>query len=303
MQNYWIALVGILVCIIALERATNYFVDNLGIISRYFHIPGATMGASVAAIGSSAPEFGTSLFSVLEAHPDIGLGTIIGSAIFNITVIIGIVVGFGVNKLDKSIFWRDGLFYLLTVGVVTLGVLDNHVTRFEAIAWSLLFMVYLAWLMKSLDSNAEPHRNLNIRKSIVYVVFTLVAIGITAYFLVRFTVGFTSEMGISEAMFSLIVVAIGTSIPDLFTSAQAARKGWSSLAISNAIGSNTFDMLICLGIPLSFREITPIHNEIGIAIPYLLISLVLVLILLRFADRKASLICMTLYLLFLLVLV
>ena len=122
--------------------------------------------------------------------------------------------------------------------------------------------------------------------------------------LIRSTIAITDELGISGALFGLIIIAIGTSVPDLFTSIQAARKGMGSLAISNAIGSNIFDICAALGIPLSFIAMTEIHEDITISVPYLIGTLVLTLLLIKvrkYLSRKEGAILISTYALFVIV--
>lgn len=281
----WVNLLAIIACFVIFERASNYLVEGLGVISRKFIISEAVLGASIAAIGSSAPEFGSSAFSVIEGHPTIGLGTIIGSAIFNITVIVGAVALFGKYKLSKRVFYRDGLFYLLAVIITVIFVADDNISRIEAIIWTLTFLGYLVWLVydarRGKPVPKERVRMLSTRRAAAYVIGGLIFIALGAWLLVHSVISLATEAGISEALLSLIVVAVGTSVPDLITSIQAARKGMSSLAVSNALGSNIFDILACLGIPLSFRATTSVQDVAGISIIYLLVSLLLALLVIR----------------------
>ncbi|KXB08116.1 hypothetical protein AKJ58_00860 [candidate division MSBL1 archaeon SCGC-AAA385D11] len=282
----WDSLLIIAVCFLIFERASNYLVEGLGAISHKFKISEAVMGASIAAIGSSAPEFGSSAFSVIEGHPTIGLGTIIGSAIFNVTVIVGAGAFFGKYAIERRVFYRDGLFYLFTVLIAIAFVWDGSLARFEATLWALVFFGYLAWLIFDARRGKPVPRtslaNLSPRRAFIYVIIGLLAIIIAARYLVIQVADISSSLGISEATFSLVIVAIGTSIPDLFTSVQGARMGMGSLAVSNALGSNIFDILACLGIPFSFsRKPTPIEGPLSISFVALLASVVLVLAVLR----------------------
>ena len=90
--------------------------------------------------------------------------------------------------------------------------------------------------------------------------------------MVRSTVHITNTIVLSESLFSVIIIAIATSIPDLFVSVQASLKGMGGLAVSNAVGSNIFDILAGIGLPFSFVAVTPIHGNIGLSAFYLLLS-------------------------------
>lgn len=301
----WFSILIVLVCFLVFERGSNYLVEGLGALSNRLSISEAVMGASIAAMGSSMPEFSSSFFSVMEGHPPVGLGTIIGSAIFNITMIIGGAGLLGKCIIEKRVFYRDGLFYLFTVIVAIIGVWDGVLNRFEAIIWTAIFIFYMVWLIfdakKGKPVPYESLKQLSLRRSVTYVVLSLIAIAIAARYLVIHIVAISSELHISEAIISLVVVAAGTSIPDLFTSLQAARKGMGSLAVSNAIGSNIFDILACLGIPLSLRASTTVNIALKSSIIALLVSVIVALILLRFRwsiTKKEAIILLAIYALY-----
>lgn len=281
----WFSVFIVFLCFVVFERASNYLVEGLGSLSQHFDISEAVLGASLAAMGSSAPEFGSSLFSVIENHPTIGIGTIVGSAIFNVTVIIGGAAIFGKYAVQKRVFYRDGLFYFFTVIIAILSIIDGFLSRTEAILWSLTFFGYIGWLVYDARSGEpvpkEMFECLSLRRATVCIILSLLAIGLAARYLVIHVAMISSEFGISEAIISLVVVAIGTSIPDFFTSVQAARKGMGALAVSNALGSNIFDILAAIGIPFSFRNLTEIETTVDSSLVVLFISVCLALVLLR----------------------
>ena len=285
MSALWISVAVILVSLAVLERGADYLVEGLGSLSDRFGISEAVVGASIAAIGSSMPEFGSAVFSVVENEPTIGFGTIVGSAIFNITVIIGGSALFGKVMIDRKVVYRDGLFYLFTVVVALVGIRDGRLTRTEAVAWAGLFGVYLVWLVYDARRGEpvpkESFEDLSTRLSVVYVIGGLAATAVAARYLVVHVEVLSVELGISTAMFSLVAVAAGTSVPDLFTSLQSARKGLGSLAVANAVGSNIFDILGGLGIPFAFRAVTSVDAALNLSALVLLGSVVLALLVVR----------------------
>lgn len=285
MAAIWVSVLIILASLAVLERAANYLVEGLGTLSNRFSISEAVIGASIAAVGSSMPELGTSVFSVIEGAPTIGFGTIIGSAIFNITVIVGGSALFGKFAIDRRVVYRDGLFYLFTVLVAIAGTWDGVLTRLEALVWAMLFVVYLGWLYYDASRGEPvPHEefdDLTVTMAVVYTVGGLVAVAVAARYLIIHVELVAMELGVSEAIFSLVVIAAGTSVPDLVTSLQAARYGMGSLAVANAIGSNIFDVLGALGIPFAFRASTAIESSLDLSILVLLVSVVATVALLR----------------------
>ena len=250
--------------------------SGLGSLAKRFNVPESVVGASVAAMVSSAPEMGTSIFSVVEGHPDIGIGTIIGSAIFNISLLIAL--SFWVRKcvLDEKVLKRDGAYYLFVVIVTIVTIMDGVLTQWEALTWFLLYVVYFIWLFRDAITGKfvpkEEFEYVPTKKAVFYTGIGIGGIALTADIMVRSTVHITNSLGISEALFSLIIIAIATSIPDLFVSVEAARNGMGSLAVSNAVGSNIFDILAGIGLPFSFVAATSVYGNIGLSAIYLLVS-------------------------------
>jgi len=274
----FLALAG---CFIAFFYLTNLFVSGLGSLAKRFNVPESVVGASVAAIVSSAPEMGASVFSVVEEHPDIGIGTIVGSAIFNITLLIAFSLWVRKCVLDEKVLKRDGAYYLFVVIVTIVTIMDGVLTRWEALTWFLLYVIYFIWLFKDAINGKfvpkEEFKYVPTKKAIFYTGIGIVGIALSAYIMVRSTIYVTSTLGLSESLFSLIIIAIATSIPDLFVSVQASLKGMGSLAVSNAVGSNIFDILAGIGLPFSFVAVTHIHGSIGLSAFYLLLSVLVFL--------------------------
>ncbi len=271
-----IAVLVLIGCFVAFFYLTRLFVSGLGSLAKRFNVPESVVGASVAAMVSSAPEMGTSIFSVVEGHPDIGIGTIIGSAIFNISLLIAL--SFWVRKcvLDEKVLKRDGAYYLFVVIVTIVTIMDGVLTQWEALTWFLLYVVYFIWLFRDAIRGKfvpkEEFEYVPTKKAVFYTGIGIGGIALTADIMVRSTVHITNSLGISEALFSLIIIAIATSIPDLFVSVEAARNGMGSLAVSNAVGSNIFDILAGIGLPFSFVAATSVYGNIGLSAIYLLVS-------------------------------
>jgi cation:H+ antiporter len=141
----------------------------------------------------------------------------------------------------------------------------------------LLYIVYFIWLFKDAIKGKfvpkEEFKYVSTRKAILYTGIGVVGIAVSADIMVKSTVYITDTFGLSQSLFSLIIIAIATSIPDLFVSVDASRKGMGSLAVSNALGSNIFDLLAGIGLPFSFVAVTSeIEGNIGLSALYLLIS-------------------------------
>ena len=124
--------------------------------------------------------------------------------------------------------------------------------------------------------------------------------------MVKSTVYITDALGLSQSLFSLVIIAIATSIPDLFVSVDASRKGMGSLAVSNALGSNIFDLLAGIGLPFCFIAVTPIQGNIELSAFYLLLSVFVFLSIIisrRSSGKKEAVVLAAVYISYLILLV
>jgi len=264
----------------------EFFVVSLDRVADRLDMPSDVAGASLMAMGSSAPELCIALVAVLigGAHGEVGIGTIVGSAVFNILVITGasaIIAGELVIR-DRSIE-RDSAFYLMSIGALLFVFWDGNIQIWEALLLLMVYVVYLVvlWQWRGKGEPEGESRKVpapvlksdNDRPSLIarfnqllvrivyvvardpakhYVWAMLVSIAIIAglsYALVEATVILSAAIGIPPVFVSLTLLAAGTSAPDLIASVGVARDGRGSMAVANAIGSNIFDILVGLSIP------------------------------------------------------
>lgn len=283
------------------------FIKSLDNIADYLKLTPSVAGATLMALGTSAPEISTTMFALFltGANPATGLGTVVGSAIFQILVVIGFAAIVKTSYLDWKPVLRDGTFYALTILILILVVADNTVSFAEASVlvgtYFLYLVVLFAWsryfkesdtpdpistVEKEFDpvENIKPKRgrpravrtvfdwlgkafspvnklvdrilallpdpNRNKTATLPIFVFSLVLIGIFSYFLVISAEALALGLGVPSAIVALTILAGGTSIPEMIGSAVVSREGRGDMAISNAVGSNIFDILMSLGLPL-----------------------------------------------------
>lgn len=283
---------GLLLTFYVLAKVCDqYFVQSLDVIAKKLKLSEDVAGATFMAIGSSAPEFFTAMFALLRVgSEDVGAGTIVGSAIFNILVIVGASAVVATAYLNWKPVVRDMGFYIVSILVLMLTFLDGRITAWEAGAYVAAYAVYIFVLarwkhwfphakietvlegisesvaMEEAATNRTPfgmllapiHLGLTLvfpdlkRRPDRYLrafVLSIVAIIVLSYVLVELAIGLSHALGVPEVIIALTVLAGGTSVPDLLSSIIVARQGRGDMAVSNAVGSNTFDILICLGLP------------------------------------------------------
>lgn len=260
----------------------EFFVPSLDEISKKLKLSSEAAGATLMAVGSSAPEFFTSLFAVFrtDGMADIGAGTIVGSAIFNILVIVGASALYRRAHLTWHVALRDIGFYILSILALLFAFYDGKVVLSEAFFFVALYVVYVSTAIKwknwftifepesEIDEigNAVTHNPMSRmlvsamriviphpdKKPKFYLItffFSIIFIAFLSHALVESAIGIAEILHISPAIVALTILAGGTSIPDLISSMLVARQGRGDMAISNAVGSNIFDILFALGFP------------------------------------------------------
>ncbi len=307
----WISVFAILISLIFIYYAGEYFASASSKVGDYLGLSKSAKGATLDAISSSMPELMISLFGLIVFHEfSIGVGTIIGSALFNILLIPAVCVFLApvVFKVSDEVVHRDGLFYNLTV-ILLLTVI------FFSKEWSVLVAIiflgtyllyifeifrhgsvsnYIGHLLEFFKQGPKPlKKRVKKRKSsklgfeIGIMLFTLLIIAVSSYFLVEHAISLSNLFGIPPIIISFTVIATATSFPDLVVSVSSAKKGDISDASSNVFGSNIFDILVGLGLPILIANLIKIPVIISvesIAIVFgLLTSTVVVLYL--FAEK------------------
>ena len=281
----------------------DYFIDALDRISQKLKLSPELAGTTFMAIASSAPELSVSLIALFRPgdHESIGMGTIVGSALFNLLFVIGASAFVAKKiKLKWQTVMRDTLFYFIIILLLIVGFWDGKIDLFESVTFVILYGIYIFlavyWRKILPDENffIKMHKKMVFgwRKTRIHLneleaaktkkkrkghsLFHWFEYGIDAVlglfyqsrekywwaFILStiFIVGLSWQivdsaiivadiLDIPEAIVALTVLAIGTSIPDFITSYIVAKDGRGSMAISNAVGSNIFDILFGLGLP------------------------------------------------------
>ncbi|MBU4375334.1 calcium/sodium antiporter [Patescibacteria group bacterium] len=286
----------------------EYFVESLDKIAKKLKMSSDAAGATLMAVGSSAPELFVAAIALLKPgdHAALGMGTIVGSALFNILVIVGAAAIVKKAVLSWQPVVRDMMFYSLSIIMLIVAFRDGQVDIKEAGMFIVLYLIYIIAVIKW--RKILPYKDVDVIKEIeekmkkskengwkkivqplnfvldklfpsaehYYSVFfiSIAVIAGLSWVLVESAVAISHILRIPEVIIALTVLAAGTSIPDMISSIIVAKQGRGCMAISNAIGSNIFDILICLGLPwlivLSFSG-----GTIGVSTENLLSSIIL----------------------------
>lgn len=223
-------------------------------IALKFNIPEFIIGATLIALGTSLPEMAASIAASLSNKPDIAIANVIGSNVLNITLVLATVfiIATKINP-SRDFFAKDSTWALVPVLVFILMIIDGVISRFDASLLLLLMGAYLIFLLQDAKNIPEEDlEDLDIGSfswvktiPILLAGFVLVIIG--AHFTIESASDIAKSFGISEWIIGIIMISLGTSLPELVVSISAAVRGKVDMAIGNIIGSNMANTTVVLG--------------------------------------------------------
>lgn len=244
MLNYILLLVGF----IALIKGADVFVESASSIAKKFGIPSIVVGLTIVAMGTSAPEFSVSVQSALAGMNDMSIANVVGSNIFNLLVVLG--ASSVINKLKINNYADVCIMFLIGL-VMVLCSIDGMLSVFDGMLLLTIFVFYIISLIfKAYKENQKEEVEEKERSLIITIVMGVIGLAAIVWggdLVVNSASIIAQQLGMSENLVGLTVVAIGTSLPELVTSLVATKKGELDIAIGNVIGSNIFNMLLILG--------------------------------------------------------
>jgi cation:H+ antiporter len=248
----------------ALVLGGDVLVRGASRLALRFNIQPMVVGLTIVAFGTSAPELLVSLNAALNGSPDFALGNVVGSNISNLSLVLGTACLFGFIPINRSTASRD---WLVTMGASLLLYLFARDQKLSSLEGAILFVLLLIYLLilaritrkEQIQLDYSIDKNNDQLKDKLLDLFLLTLGGLCLYFGSNWFIdgasNLASELGISERVIGLTVLAIGTSLPELVTSIIAARKGETELALGNLLGSNIFNVLLILGITSIIRPL------------------------------------------------
>lgn len=269
--NIVLVIVGIVLVLVGADKMT----DGASSIAKKMNISEMVVGLTVVAMGTSAPELVVSLVSALKGTPDLAVGNVLGSNIFNTLLIVGVTAMVCPMIISKNTVKKDIPFAVVGSILLFVFAFDKDIARWEAgilFAGFIFFMIYTLRQAKANPDQAsgedgEEIKDLPWWKAILFVVLGIAGLIYGSDLFVDNASAIAESLGVSKAVIGLTIVAGGTSLPELVTSVVAARKGKSALAIGNVIGSNVFNILMILGLtgiicPMAPQDITTLDLSV-----------------------------------------
>ena len=264
---------------VMLVKGADWFVDGASGIAARLGIPQLVIGLTIVAMGTSAPEAAVSITAALKDSADITIGNVVGSNILNVLVILGLAASLTTISVAKSTIFREIPFMIFTTVLLLVLGLDGTITLMDGVMLWVAFMFYLGYLFRMAKNGEGEVEEINgdrpLWKSAIWSMIGLVLIIAGSNVAVEAATTIARSLGLSERLIGLTIVALGTSLPELFTSVSAAKRGNADIAIGNIVCSNIFNILFVVGTsalvtPIPFAAAFRVDTMIAIGTAVLL---------------------------------
>ncbi len=245
------SLILLVVGFVLLVRGADVFVESAVSVANRFKIPQIIIGATLVAIGTSAPEAAISISATIKGSDGISIGNIIGSNITNIFLILGVTALIGATPVQKNTKKYELPFVgMITILLCMIGMCFGEISRMAALVFLALFacfIVYMIMIARKSDTPTEPTKQIPMFETIVMIIAGIAALVIGSNLTVDSATDIATRLGVSDRIIGLTLVALGTSLPELVVCIVAAIKHEYDMAIGNIVGSNIFNILFVLG--------------------------------------------------------
>jgi cation:H+ antiporter len=281
----------------------DIFVRGASAIAERFGISAFVIGLVVVGFGTSTPELAVNISAALKGSTDIAVGNVVGSNIANVGVILGlsaVIMPLAVHLRMVKVELPLMIAVSITLWVLALG---GSITRWEGLLMLVAFVAFLVFLLRT--SKAEPkdvqaefegevHATRSILATAAFIIGGLAMLMGGGYLCVEAAVDLARGLGMSELVIGLTIVAVGTSLPELASSAMAAWRGKTDIAIGNVIGSNIYNVLCVLGItsvikPLPTTGATVMWLDLPVMIAFAVVLIPMMLIGMRISRLSGVL--------------
>ncbi len=254
-------------------------------LSLRFNISKFVIGMTVVSFATSLPELIVSINAALNNSPSIAINNVVGSNIANIGLVLALIALLSNISVNEKSFRRDWLWmFFLSIMLWLFIITDNELNGFEGFLLIALLVIFVYKVLKNSDSTEllndvdDKLRFISNFKILIWLFISSLSLYFGAEFLVEGAVNFAKQIDISEAVISVTIVAIGTSIPELAASLVAIAKNEKGISVGNLIGSNIFNIGSVLGITAIIKDITIAEEIIQRDILWMIAFTVLIMV-------------------------
>jgi len=252
----------------ALIYGADFIIKESERIALHFNISHFVIGATLVAFGTSLPEMAASVVAASQGKSDMAVANVVGSVIFNITLVLGVVfvIAKSMNP-DRNLFALDSAWVVVPLIIFFIMAQDGVIGRFDGVLYLLLMISYLIFLFTSSKEDLEGELDEDLLKEkfnwgktlILLVIGFVLTIG-GASFVIESGTNIARDFGVSEWIIGIFLISLGTSLPELVVSLVAVKKGNAEMSIGNIIGSNVANFSMVLG---AASLVTPLSVDLA----------------------------------------
>ena len=299
-----------------LVKSADYFTEYAEKIGRILKLPNFIVGLLIVAVGTSLPEFATSIIGLNRGEAEFLSGNVIGTVIVNILLGLGIAVLLTrrKTKFDWDIVSNDLPFFAAGIFMLAITLADGKFTMVEALLFLASYVVYVFYayfvqreekteikkkLSKQLEKEIKSETDKKSKKKqsviekkreevkiVIFLLISLAVVGFSSHFVVEAVLNIADILGLGASILAATAVALGTSLPEILVAVAAARRGNFDMVIGDILGSNIFDIFVIYGVAGIITTLTITSQLYMILIPFLLGSFVLLWLVL--IDKKIT---------------
>ncbi|MFH1072387.1 MAG: sodium:calcium antiporter [Nanoarchaeota archaeon] len=266
-----LTIVVMIVAIFVIVKCADYIIKAISNFSREFGVTEYLLGFVIVAFGTSIPELSTSIFGSIKGQGNLVIGNLIGAAILDTTLVLGLMAIVGRNIVIKGKMFKtfdQALFVTLAIVILPLILsFDGMLSRFDGILLLVAYAIYLIILIER-EETFKHHKHIvmkNIRKDIIVVLICFPLMLVAAWFLVNSAVSIANELAISPFIIGMSILAIGTTLPELLVEIRSVHKGRKSVGFGDVLGSLIANVSLILGI-------SAIINPINVGLSSIMMS-------------------------------
>jgi cation:H+ antiporter len=286
--------------LVLLIWGADRFVHGAAAAARNLGVAPLLIGLTIVAFATSAPEILVSVFASIKGQPGLAFGNAIGSNIVNIGLVLGIVAIIRPIELRSATLRRE-MPALLAVTLLTVSLfLDAYLSRIDGLVMLTGLVIVMFWLARlgvrsessdpiQQDFDAEIPKNVKMRNAVFWLILGLITLLLGAHLLVKGSISIAEYYHVSDVVIGILLVAFGTSLPELAVSLVSALKGEYGLAIGNIVGSNIFNLLAVIGVAATISPMGVQQSVLSLHI-FVMVAFTLVLFAMTYDyDGKSEL--------------
>lgn len=265
--------------------SANEITKDSAHIARALGVAEFVIGATVVAFGTSLPELSSALSAISLGFPDIAISMVVGSNVANIALVTGLTAAVYRIAIHRDVLSTDVPFLIASTIALIIVMVDGVVVMLEGLVLIVMYMAFLNHSIRHPTKGviAAEHVEKIDPKNVVGLIGGIVLLTLGAHFLISSATSIMVAFNLSGTFVGFLMIAIGTSLPEVLTTFSAARQGLGDIAIGNVIGSNTFNSLMVVGIG-SFATTIPVSQDILILA---VVAMLLLTVLLGFSLMKS----------------